>query len=141
MKNICIKVIFVVISILLVTCSTISITAICVDDLYSEFLDLYVEVAKLAQQGIDVSNLVEKLMEAHEALTSSRSFNLSVIKAEIDNIKRDAPKIILYKNIVKGFSVGGLISIPILIYLFLPRVYLYIWYKSRRRWVVKVESS
>ncbi|MEM1526668.1 MAG: hypothetical protein QXH10_08920 [Ignisphaera sp.] len=141
MKNIHNRVIFVVISILLVTCSTISITAICVDDLYREFLDLYVEVAKLAQQGIDVSNLVEKLMEAHEALTNGRSFNLSVIKAEIDNIKRDAPKIILYKNIVKGFSVGGLISIPILIYLFLPRVYLYIWYKSRRRWVVKVESS
>jgi len=140
-KNIHNRVIFVVISILLVTCSTISITAICVDDLYREFLDLYVEVAKLAQQGIDVSNLVEKLMEAHEALTNGRSFNLSVIKAEIDNIKRDAPKIILYKNIVKGFSVGGLISIPILIYLFLPRVYLYIWYKSRRRWVVKVESS
>ncbi|MEM2389554.1 MAG: hypothetical protein QW215_04870 [Ignisphaera sp.] len=107
------------------------------DDLYSEFLDLYVEVARLAQQGIDVSNLVEKLKEAHEALTNGRSINLSIIRAEIDNTRHEISRIVLYKNLVKGSAILGLISIPILVYILLPRVYLYIWYKSRRKWVVK----
>ncbi|MEM1679298.1 MAG: hypothetical protein QXJ56_07965 [Ignisphaera sp.] len=137
MKHIHIKVIYVLLSILLVTCFTMGVIVVYADDLYSEFLDLYVEVARLAQQGIDVSNLVEKLKEAHEALTNGRSINLSIIRAEIDNTRHEISRIVLYKNLVKGSAILGLISIPILVYILLPRVYLYIWYKSRRKWVVK----
>ncbi|MEM4003788.1 MAG: hypothetical protein QW836_09385 [Ignisphaera sp.] len=137
MKHIHIKVIYVLLSILLVTCFTMGVIVVHADDLYSEFLDLYVEVARLAQQGIDVSNLVEKLKEAHEALTNGRSINLSIIRAEIDNTRHEISRIVLYKNLVKGSAILGLISIPILVYILLPRVYLYIWYKSRRKWVVK----
>ncbi|MEM2220635.1 MAG: hypothetical protein QXK24_01145 [Ignisphaera sp.] len=137
MKHLHIKVIYVLLSILLVTCFTMGVIVVYADDLYSEFLDLYVEVARLAQQGIDVSNLVEKLKEAHEALTNGRSINLSIIRAEIDNTRHEISRIVLYKNLVKGSAILGLISIPILVYILLPRVYLYIWYKSRRKWVVK----
>jgi len=136
-KHLHIKVIYVLLSILLVTCFTMGVIVVYADDLYSEFLDLYVEVARLAQQGIDVSNLVEKLKEAHEALTNGRSINLSIIRAEIDNTRHEISRIVLYKNLVKGSAILGLISIPILVYILLPRVYLYIWYKSRRKWVVK----
>lgn len=137
----CIKIIYALLLGLVIVFLTTCINVIYADDIYSEFLDLYTEVAKLAQQGIDVSSIVEKLREAHDALTSGGNPDLSVIRAEIDYVKREASKMILYQNLVKGFSIVGLISVPILIYLLLPRIYLYMWYKSRRRWVVKVESS
>lgn len=141
MKHIYIKrVICTLVLTLIFGCFILGIDTVYSGDQYGEFLDLYVEIAKLAQQGIDVSNLVEKLREAHEALTNTRVANLSIIKYEINNVKNEVSRTVLYKGIMKWSSVLGLMSIPILIYLFLPRVYLYLWYKSRRRWVVKTES-
>ena len=39
--------------------------------------------------------------------------------------------------VVKAVKVGLLLSIPVLVYLLLPRVYLLLWYRSRRDWMVE----
>lgn len=114
-------------------------------DLYGEFLDLYIEIAKLATQGVDVSNLIEKLKKVHENLINHRDEDailiIEDIRNEINTLKQSMPTIIFFQNLVKGLMITFLASIPILIYILLPRIYIYLWYRARRKWVVKLEST
>lgn len=114
-------------------------------DVYTEFLHQYEEVARLAQQGVDVSDAVDMLKEVHSYLEENRAVDaarlLNVTRLRIDALEREAPKIIVLNNLRKGVAVAALASIPILTYFLLPRLYLYLWYKSRRGWLVKHGST
>lgn len=110
------------------------------DNVYKEFLELYERTAKLAKQGIDVSSIVDKLGKALEMINSGRvdeaSSLLSEVREQVRTLEDATPRIVFVNNLVKWSIVALLASIPILLYFLLPRLYLYLWYRARRKWVV-----
>ncbi|MEM1916461.1 MAG: hypothetical protein QXU00_04180 [Ignisphaera sp.] len=128
----------------------VSISSSCISThsdsgIFEDFLKLYIEVADLARKGIDVSYIVCKLKEVHEAIQNNRTeyaklllLNLSI---EVEYLRERAPTIVMYKNIAKISMVVAIASIPLILYIVFPRLYIYVWFKARRKWVIKTEST
>lgn len=110
-----------------------------------EFLELYVEVARLGREGVDVSRVVKELSELHSVMERNDSVYVDVLlkqlRLEVENLKARAPTILFYKNAVKISTAILLAAIPIALYLLLPPLYLHIWFRTRRRWVVRNGST
>lgn len=112
---------------------------------YRRFLDSYIEIVKLSQQGVDVSNEVKMLKELHKNLVNGTTENinemLDKIEADVAKLKQEAPRIILMNNLVKALTIIGMVFIPLFLYILIPRIYLYLWYRARKRWVIKSGHS
>lgn len=116
-------------------------------DLNEEFLRLYKEIVDLSKKGIDVSYMVNNLSAVLEIaeqynVSESRVDELMrFIRNSLEEIKKEASRITLYRDITRFSIVIFLASMPIVFYVFFPRLYLYTWFITRRRWVVKSEST
>ena len=129
---------------LLITYSVISVEASSVDEVRKEFIDVYVDVAKLGREGINVTSLVHELGKAlklidegsNESVLKAKAI-MDHVKSEVKRLKAEAPRIILMDNLRKYLIVAALACIPIAFYFLLPRAYLLIWFRVRRRWVVE----
>ena len=129
---------------LLITYSVISVEASSVDEVRKEFIDVYVDVAKLGREGINVTSLVHELSKAlklidegsNESVLKAKAI-MDHVKSEVKRLKAEAPRIILMDNLRKYLIVAALACIPIAFYFLLPRAYLLIWFRVRRRWVVE----
>lgn len=129
---------------LLITYSVISAEASSVDEVRKEFIDVYVDVAKLGREGINVTSLVHELGKAlklidegsNESLLKAKAI-IDHVKSEVRKLKAEAPRIILMDNLRKYLIIAALACIPIAFYFLLPRAYLLIWFRVRRRWVVE----
>jgi hypothetical protein len=51
----------------------------------------------------------------------------------VEKLKNNAPSLILYMNASKALLVALLASMPLIVYILLPRLYLYLWFKTRRK--------
>jgi len=91
----------------------------------SHYVELLDRVLTLLDEGY-VSDAVE--------LMNSLNTNLSLLEKEASNI-------VMFKNLVKYGSAALVLTIPIITYVALPRLYLLLWFKSRRRWVVINERN
>ena len=95
----------------------------------------------LESKGIDVSKLVEQLDRAIKLYENGNRVEaekiLLNISREVVALKSIANDVAIRILITKIATVAALASIPLLVYLLLPRAYLYLWYLSRRRWVVE----
>ncbi len=121
-------------------------TVIVGDDATNEkFIDLYIRIAKLAKEGVNVSHLVEKLAVVNDALQKNEltSINntLSSLEVEVLLLEERASSIVFMQNLFKILTAVFIASIPVFTYLFLPRAYLYLWYRARRRWYIRYEHS
>ena len=129
---------------LFITYSVISVEASSVDEVRKEFIDVYVDVAKLGKEGINVTSLVHELSKAlklidegsNESLLKAKAI-IDHVKSEVRKLKAEAPRIILMDNLRKYLIVAALACIPIAFYFLLPRAYLLVWFRIRRRWVVE----
>ena len=109
---------------------------------YSEDLDA--EVVNILND-LDYEDLVQKLDHVVK-LIEGRDYDearvlLSEIRAEVDLLKARAEEIYLYKSIYKYGLLGLVLSTPILVYILLPRVYLHLWFRFRRKWLVEKIGS
>ncbi len=106
------------------------------------------EVGSLVQQleqlysaGVDVDPLVRDLDRAVKLYENGHRDSaitiLKEIRERIELLKSRAPEIALRKRIALGIEVGALASIPLLVYFVLPRIYLLLWYRARRKWLVE----
>ncbi|MCS7099818.1 MAG: hypothetical protein RMH84_07200 [Sulfolobales archaeon] len=120
-------------------------TASFAEDPYLKFYELYRRVADLALQGVDVGELVKLLNSALDLLESGELGEASRVLSELEwmvsELEEEASAIVLEKSIAKYATVAALLSFPVAVYLLLPRAYLYLWYSSRRRWLVTYERS
>ncbi|MEM1541159.1 MAG: hypothetical protein QW101_00285 [Ignisphaera sp.] len=136
--------------VLMVLVLAVSISSSCISihsdsGIFEEFLKLYIEVADLARKGVDVSYIVCKLKEVHEAIQNNRTeyakLLLLNLSTEVEYLRERAPTIVMYKNIAKMSMVVAIASIPLILYIVFPRLYIYVWFKARRKWVIKTEST
>jgi len=115
-----------------------------VEDVEKEFLSIYKELVELSTLGIDVSDLIKELSVilelmddgSNESITKAESL-LKDIRTRLEILKSKASYEILYVNLIKYSSITLLALIPVATYLLLPRVYLKVWFKVRKRWVIR----
>jgi hypothetical protein len=95
----------------------------------------------LYMKGVNVTDVVKKLDEVVELyergdIDRAREI-LNDTEVEVLELEKIADNV--YRSIVisKAITIAFLVSIPVAVYYFLPRVYLYIWFKLRRRWLVR----
>ncbi|ADI31976.1 DUF1616 domain-containing protein [Staphylothermus hellenicus] len=111
------------------------------ENLDSEVANVLKDIDYLYNHGVNVEDLVHKLDQAVKLINNGdydrAKTILSGIKNEIASLKSKAETIYLYKTIYKYGLVAILLSLPILAYFLIPRIYLYLWYRLRRGWIVK----
>jgi hypothetical protein len=95
----------------------------------------------LYMKGVNVTDVVKKLdevVELYERGDIDRARDiLNDTEVEVLELEKIADNV--YRSIVisKAITIAFLVSIPVAVYYFLPRVYLYIWFKLRRKWLVR----
>ena len=114
------------------------------DSLWNRYLELYKRTADLGRRGINVSSIVDELGIVLELINNGDDYSLKRASELLDSIEkklvsleRNADNILLMENLRKYSIVGFIMSIPLLFYLLFPRLYLAIWFRVRRRWVVE----
>jgi len=114
------------------------------DSLWNRYLELYKRTADLGRRGINVSSIVDELGIVLDLINNGDNYSLKRASELLDNIEnkllpleRNADNILLMENLRKYSIVGAIMSIPLLFYLLFPRLYLAIWFRVRRRWVVE----
>jgi len=105
-----------------------------------EALGVLERLQALSEKGLNVSKLAEELNEALDLaqagdLESAKS-KLASVEDEVSRLEAEADRYYAVSTAVKYAKVVGLLLIPVAFFFLFPRVYLYIWFKSRRRWVV-----
>ena len=110
-------------------------------DFDSEVSVLVEEAGRLYSKGVDVAVVIEKLDNAIALYESGRVDEayaaLSEARSMIMDLSSIADRVYYYNTLVKAVTVAVLAVIPIAIYLLLPRIYLYVWFKTRRKWIVR----
>ena len=114
------------------------------NDLMSDFLTVYKDVVELSRLGVDVDGLVSKLSLALDLIVEDSPESISraeliidEVRAEVGRLKSEVNYYVIYRSLHKYLVVAVLALIPVGIYYLLPRVYLIIWFRLRRRWVVR----
>ncbi len=115
------------------------------EDPYEKFLDLYSRIADLALKGINVSQYVTVLKNVLQLLEVNRSEEamelMTRIEANLSELESKADNIVFSQTVIKYATAAAILSLPALVYLLLPRLYVYVWFKSRKRWVLVNERS
>ncbi|MEM0453148.1 MAG: hypothetical protein QXO98_00610 [Sulfolobales archaeon] len=115
-----------------------------VGDIENEFLSIYKELVELSTLGVDVSDLIKELSVvleligdgSNESIAKAES-KLKDVRARLEILKSRASYETLYMNLIKYSSITLLALVPVVTYFLLPRVYLKVWFKVRRRWVIR----
>ena len=115
-----------------------------VEEVKKEFIEIYTNIADLGKQGVNVSLLVHELSRALKLINdgSNKSVSeaktvLAHVRSEVESLKAKAPQIILMNNLRKYGTAAAIAAIPVAFYFLLPRIYLVIWFRVRKRWVVE----
>ena len=113
---------------------------------HAEDLDLEVAIlvdraSKLHSMGVNTTSVVEKLssaVEAYEHGDSEKAWALlNEARKIVEELEKGAGGTYSRLLLLKATTVALLASIPIAVYLLLPRAYLYLWFRVRRKWVVR----
>lgn len=109
-------------------------------ELDSEIGDLVERAGELYSKGLNVSAVIEKLNSAivkyEENSTEEARRLIAEVRGLIENMSTIADRVYFTNMARKALVVAALASIPVLVYTLLPRAYLYLWYRSRRKWLV-----
>ena len=139
-----ILIITIALSIMLAQILSTPVYAVDKDSLWNRYLELYKRTADLGRRGINVSSIVDELGIVLELINNGDDYSLKRASELLDSIEkklvsleRNADNILLMENLRKYSIVGFIMSIPLLFYLLFPRLYLAIWFRVRRRWVVE----
>lgn len=115
------------------------------DPLLIKCMDLLRQLQDLHNKDINVTTLVQQLNEAVQLASEGKREQAKYI---IDNVERNITKLQAiadhHYHVVlayKAIEVGLILSFPVLFYFGFPRLYLYIWFRLRRRWIVKDGSA
>ena len=113
-----------------------------IDSLVSSIMK---DLEYLESREVNVSSLIHRVDEDIKGLekdpgNATYIKDLESIREEIKALKSDAENIYIINNIIRYSTAVGIGLVPVAVYILLPRIYLYIWYRTRRRWIVQVRK-
>ena len=99
----------------------------------------------LESRKVNVTSLIQRVNEDIKGLekdpgNATYIKELESIREKIKALKSDAENIYIINNIIRYSTAVGIGLVPVAVYILLPRIYLYIWYRTRRRWIVQVRK-
>lgn len=110
-------------------------------DVYTQIAELINTLEYLYKKGVDVTSIVRDLNTVIELAslgnTDEALTRLEQIKSKLRELEHIAEDTYIAKMAIKFVLVGFIASIPVAVYLILPRVYLHLWYSVRRKWIVR----
>mgnify|MGYP000406751310 CR=1 FL=1 len=110
------------------------------DEIRGRVAELYVRVYQLGRDGINVSHVISELNMIVGYIDEGRYDDalrlLDKVSNEVSSLEEVSNEIIFWSNFYKYSTVAILVSIPIMSYLLIPRIYTEIWFRLRRRWIV-----
>lgn len=130
------------ISVTLMALLTTSIpTPLVQEDLLREIELIMKDLEYLHSRGVDVGLVIDLLNKAISEYSSgsiekAREY-LEEAKRRVESLKMEAESTYIKIIAIKAVTVASLASIPPLIYFILPRLYLYLWFKLHRKWIVR----
>ncbi len=111
------------------------------ESIIKEFKVMVKDLTYLSELGIDTFGLSKELDRALDLIQKGRYSEANTVllkvKKELESLKSRASHIHLI-NEVRKYTIVVLIGLaPVLTYFLLPRLYLYLWYRYRRKWLVE----
>lgn len=110
-------------------------------DIYMEITYFMKDLEDLHRMGVNVGLVVDLLNKAmgryREGDEAEAQRYLDEARRVINELKLIAESVYFKALVTKMITVGLLASLPIAVYLILPRMYLYIWFRLHRRWIVR----
>jgi hypothetical protein len=107
-------------------------------------LDLLKRLQVLSRKGMNVTGLVNELNKTmgliQDGKIDSARIKLKEIEAKVSILEEKADTYYVWNTIYKYTEIASILSIPPLFYLLFPRIYLYLWFKLRKRWIVRGSS-
>ena len=134
------KFIFSVITLLLILSSIAILPVVFSSDFDSEIGVLVEKAGELYSKGLNITVVLEKLNRAialyEEGGVEDANMLLSEVNSLIGDMRALADRVYLANMVIKVVIVLVLAVIPLAVYFLLPRIYLYVWYKTRRKWIL-----
>ena len=134
------KFIFSVITLLLILSSIAILPVVFSSDFDSEISVLVEKAGELYSKGLNITVVLEKLNRAialyEEGDVEDANMLLSEVNSLIGDMRVLADRVYLVNMVIKIVTVLVLAVIPLAVYFLLPRIYLYVWYKTRRKWIL-----
>lgn len=134
------KFIFSVITLLLILSSIAILPVVFSSDFDSEIGVLVEKAGELYSKGLNITVVLEKLNRAialyEEGGVEDANMLLSEVNSLIGDMRALADRVYLANMVIKVVTVLVLAVIPLAVYFLLPRIYLYVWYKTRRKWIL-----
>jgi len=107
-------------------------------------LELLGRLQGLSEKGINVTSIALELNETIALIQDGKigeaEAKLTEIQSNVSNLEAVAQDRYLTMMAEKYGEVAAFLSIPVLFYIFFPRIYLRIWFRMRRRWAVSEPS-
>lgn len=114
---------------------------------YMSIVESYAErLKRLSTVGMNTSeaehyiNNALSLLGKSELTDEERDWiraNLTMAGVILDQLEREYSEFTFWRNFDIAAKVICLVSIPVLTYLFLPRIWALVWFKARRKWIIK----
>jgi hypothetical protein len=134
------KFVFGVITLLLILSSTAILPVVFSSDFDSEIGVLVEKAGELYSKGLNITVVLGKLNRAialyEEGDVEDANMLLSEVNSLIGDMRVLADRVYLVNMVIKVVTVLVLAVIPLAVYFLLPRIYLYVWYKTRRKWIL-----
>jgi predicted PurR-regulated permease PerM len=134
---------FTVLALLLISAafSTVSL-ATSDSQLITQIRELYLQLEKISESGVNVNPQIQELNEALQLLQNGSNpmeaeMLIQQVNSSIPQLKSEASTLYLEHQIVKYSTISALIVLGFLTYYFGPRFLWKAWIKMRSRWVVK----
>ena len=110
-------------------------------DLDSRIGNIAEKLSNLENKGGNVTDII---IEVNKAIQLAEKGNykeankiLDKVEAEINSLEPQVEKQYKINTIKKYTTVSFLLALPLITYYALPRLYLLLWYRSRRKWLVE----
>ncbi len=109
--------------------------------IWDKWFKAYRIVSELSRTNMNVSKYIPLLQESYVYLKrgdiEKAERVLDSIMPDLDRLYNEKDSFVFWSNFRKAVVVVVIASIPILFYVFFPRLYLWIWFKAREKWVVE----
>lgn len=108
---------------------------------WNEWVQAYRMVAEISKAGMNVSIYTDRLREALEMIKEGNSSGAREILESVMPQLREAylskDNYVLTSTIKRYALASVVLATPLIFYYVFPRVYLEIWYRARKKWVIK----
>ena len=105
--------------------------------------ELFTRVEELGLEGVNVTGFVKELNEALKLVNSGDNASmdraveiLNDLEVRVSRAEASLPSLRAWRAVTTYAQVAVAASIPILAYFLIPRAYVALWFRLRRRWLV-----